>query len=98
MSVLAQNSEPRREHLQHARSFLFVPGDRPERFEKAWKTAADVIILDLEDAVPSRKDEAREPWQVGSRRIDQHLCESMEITPPGMSRTSVCLNVRDCSA
>lgn len=35
-----------------ARSFLFVPGNRPERFEKAWNSGADVVILDLEDAVP----------------------------------------------
>jgi citrate lyase subunit beta / citryl-CoA lyase len=34
-----------------ARSFLFVPGDRPERFAKAQASGADAIILDLEDAV-----------------------------------------------
>jgi citrate lyase subunit beta/citryl-CoA lyase len=39
---------------------LFVPGDRPERFEKAWSTEADEVILDLEDAVGfERKDMAR---------------------------------------
>ncbi len=44
-----------------ARSYLFVPGDRPERFEKAWHSAADALILDLEDAVaPDRKELARE--------------------------------------
>lgn len=44
-----------------ARSFLFVPGERPERFDKACASGADVVILDLEDAVaPSRKGEARE--------------------------------------
>lgn len=41
------------------RSWLYVPGDRPERFEKAL-AAADAAILDLEDAVAvSMKDEAR---------------------------------------
>lgn len=30
---------------------LFVPANRPERFEKAAASAADAIILDLEDAV-----------------------------------------------
>lgn len=30
---------------------LFVPGDRPERFEKATASGADAVILDLEDAV-----------------------------------------------
>lgn len=33
------------------RSLLFVPGDRPERFEKAAASGADAIILDLEDSV-----------------------------------------------
>lgn len=42
------------------RSFLFVPGDRPERFEKALKSGADAVILDLEDAVsPACKADAR---------------------------------------
>ncbi|CAN5603103.1 CoA ester lyase [soil metagenome] len=42
------------------RSFLFVPGDRPERFDKAIATGAHAVILDLEDAVlPERKDQAR---------------------------------------
>jgi len=30
---------------------LFVPGDRPERFAKAAASGADVVIIDLEDAV-----------------------------------------------
>jgi (S)-citramalyl-CoA lyase len=33
------------------RSYLFVPGDRPERFEKAAAAGADAVIVDLEDAV-----------------------------------------------
>jgi citrate lyase subunit beta / citryl-CoA lyase len=35
-----------------ARSFLFVPGNRPERFDKACAAGADAVIVDLEDAVP----------------------------------------------
>ncbi|WP_062099339.1 CoA ester lyase [Caulobacter sp. CCH5-E12] len=43
------------------RSLLFVPGDRPERFDKAAASGADAIILDLEDAVaPARKAFARQ--------------------------------------
>jgi len=43
-----------------ARSLLFVPGDRPERFDKAIASGADVVILDLEDAVaPPAKRNAR---------------------------------------
>ena len=47
------------------RSLLFVPGDRPDRMEKALGAGADALILDLEDAVaPSAKADAR--WHVGS--------------------------------
>jgi citrate lyase subunit beta/citryl-CoA lyase len=42
------------------RSLLFVPGDRPDRMEKALKSGADALILDLEDAVaPASKPAAR---------------------------------------
>lgn len=42
-------------------SFLFVPGSRPERFERALESGADAVIIDLEDAVePAAKDAARE--------------------------------------
>lgn len=42
------------------RSLLFVPGDRPERMEKALGAGADALILDLEDSVaPAAKHEAR---------------------------------------
>jgi citrate lyase subunit beta / citryl-CoA lyase len=34
------------------RSYLFVPGNRPDRFDKAWEAGADALILDLEDSVP----------------------------------------------
>ena len=44
-----------------ARSYLFVPGNRPERFEKARAAGADAVILDLEDAVPpDQKSAARD--------------------------------------
>lgn len=39
--------------LAQARTLLFVPGDRPERFDKAWASGADGLVLDLEDAVPA---------------------------------------------
>lgn len=43
-----------------ATTMLFVPGDRPERFLKAADSGADVVIIDLEDAVHAeRKAEAR---------------------------------------
>ena len=43
-----------------ARSYLFVPADRPERYAKALASGADAVIVDLEDAVAaSAKDGAR---------------------------------------
>ncbi len=43
------------------RSYLFVPGDRPERYAKARAAGADAVIVDLEDAVaPEAKPRARE--------------------------------------
>jgi (S)-citramalyl-CoA lyase len=43
-----------------ARSLLFVPGNRPDRFEKAVESGAQAICIDLEDAVPAaEKDAAR---------------------------------------
>jgi len=42
------------------RSALFVPGNRPDRVDKAVHTNADAVIIDLEDAVPlSQKIESR---------------------------------------
>ena len=39
--------------MMPARSYLFVPGNRAERFAKALASGADRVILDLEDAVES---------------------------------------------
>lgn len=42
------------------RSWLYVPGDRPDRITKALEGDADCVIIDLEDAVaPADKDQAR---------------------------------------
>lgn len=46
--------------MTRARSWLFVPATRPDRFAKGATSGADRVILDLEDAVsPSEKVEAR---------------------------------------
>jgi citrate lyase beta subunit len=53
--------------LASARSALFVPGDRPDRFDKAAATGS-LVLLDLEDAVAPRL--ARRPgamFGTGSR-------------------------------
>jgi citrate lyase subunit beta/citryl-CoA lyase len=42
------------------RSLLFVPGDRPDRMDKALGSGADALILDLEDSVlPDARPAAR---------------------------------------
>ncbi len=46
--------------LSAYQSLLFVPGNRPERFAKALASGADLVCIDLEDAVgPADKDAAR---------------------------------------
>lgn len=54
--------------LRDARSLLFVPCNRPERFAKVASSGADAVVLDLEDSVqPGDKAAAREQlrarWQ-----------------------------------
>ena len=47
--------------IESIRAPLFVPANRPERFEKAAVSGADAVILDLEDAVAAEaKDAARD--------------------------------------
>ncbi|MEU6641884.1 CoA ester lyase [Saccharomonospora sp. NPDC046836] len=64
-----------------ARTLLFVPGHRPERFAKAAASGADVVVLDLEDAVGAgHKTEAREhvrSW------LDQGHRAVVRINAPG---------------
>jgi citrate lyase subunit beta / citryl-CoA lyase len=49
-----------RVQLAWARSLLFVPGDRPDRFVTAESAGADAVVIDLEDAVaPAGKAAAR---------------------------------------
>ena len=53
------------------RSELAVPGSQPELFEKAAKSNADIIFLDLEDAVaPEQKLRARQNVIEGLNDID----------------------------
>ena len=40
------------------RTYLFVPGNRPERFAKALSSGADAVVLDLEDAVAAEAKSA----------------------------------------
>ena len=46
--------------FQPRRSFIFAPGTNPDMFPKALASGADIVCIDLEDAIaPQHKDEAR---------------------------------------
>lgn len=45
-------------HPADAVTALFVPGDRPDRFAKAAAADPDLVVIDLEDAVPPKAKEA----------------------------------------
>ncbi len=46
--------------LLTARSFLFVPANRTDRYAKAMASGADIVVIDLEDAIAhDAKDRAR---------------------------------------
>jgi citrate lyase subunit beta/citryl-CoA lyase len=69
--------------LAYARSFLFVPGDRSDRFAKAMSSGADMVICDLEDSV----------------RIDRKAFARSELATwlDGGGRASVRINAIDSS-
>jgi len=64
------------------RSMLFVPGDRPERFEKAEASGADAVILDLEDAVAAaQRQKAREAITAHLKRSSRPVPLWVRINP-----------------
>jgi citrate lyase subunit beta / citryl-CoA lyase len=64
------------------RSLLFVPGDRPERMEKALGLDADALILDLEDAVvPEAKPEARRMTAAFLRSAERRARLFVRVNP-----------------
>ena len=71
------------ELLPPARTYLFVPGTRPERFDKALASGADKVVLDLEDAVAA-DDKAT------ARSVVTGWLQS--ATPAGRSRIVVRIN------
>lgn len=69
------------DRIAAARSLLFVPGDRPDRFDKAASFGADLVIIDLEDAVAATdKDRARDNAAVWLALGNQAI---VRINPPG---------------
>ncbi|MDM0023957.1 HpcH/HpaI aldolase/citrate lyase family protein [Variovorax saccharolyticus] len=68
--------------LALARTFLFVPANRPERYARALETGAGAVIVDLEDAVaPDQKIAAR-----------AHLTQGL-ATLPAADRTRLLVRV-----
>lgn len=66
------------------RSLLFVPGDRPDRMEKALGAGADALILDLEDSVTeAKKAEAREAVVAFLGRADRPVPLLVRVNPLG---------------
>ena len=49
-----------KEYIQKRRSFIFCPGNRPDMIPKALKSGADMVCIDLEDAIiPEHKSLSR---------------------------------------
>ena len=49
-----------KEYIQKRRSFIFCPGNRPDMIPKALKSGADMVCIDLEDAIiPEHKNLSR---------------------------------------
>lgn len=72
-----------RESVATARTFLFVPAHSPDRFEKAVRSGADAVILDLEDGVPvPEKARARET-------LARHWSELASLGVPLVVRLNV---------
>ncbi|MDP2680802.1 MAG: CoA ester lyase [Rhodoferax sp.] len=74
--------------IQQPLTYLFVPGNRPERFAKALASGADRVILDLEDAVaPADKAKARDAiasWvtSLAASELDRLLVRINDLTSP----------------
>lgn len=62
--------------LARARTLLFVPGNRPKRFDKALASGADGVVLDLEDSVPTAEK------QIARQAIAAALQAIAQACPP----------------
>jgi citrate lyase subunit beta / citryl-CoA lyase len=62
---------------------LFVPGNRPELAPKALRSAPDVVVLDLEDAVPAAaKADARSAVREAAAAIVADAAVCVRVNPP----------------
>lgn len=65
------------------RSVLFVPGNRPDLAAKAPRSAPDVVVLDLEDAVPGgEKAAARESVREAAAALAGQAALCVRVNPP----------------
>jgi len=75
--------------MMHYRSQLFVPANRSDRFEKACQAGADLVCIDLEDAVgPSEKAQARTDvldWLAQTKHKNVSLRINGVDTPEGQA-------------
>ena len=66
------------------RSMLFVPGHRPDLAAKATRSSPDVVVLDLEDAVPpTTKAEARPAVAEAAAALRGRVPVCVRVNPPG---------------
>jgi citrate lyase subunit beta/citryl-CoA lyase len=66
------------------RNMLFVPGNKPDLAAKASKWSPDVVVLDLEDAVPIQdKVAAREMVRDAAAGLAGSATVCVRINPPG---------------
>ena len=83
---------PEEKKFQARRSFIFAPGLQPEMFPKALKSGADIVCIDLEDAIaPKHKDISRERTMAlfAEEQADDNVERMVRInctrTPEGMA-------------
>ena len=70
------------------RTYLFVPGDRPERFAKALSSGADAVVLDLEDAVQASA-------KASARAAVAAFLSAQTPTPDTLARLVLRINAED---
>lgn len=87
-------------HVVHPRrSLLFVPGLRPDMFAKALNSGADIVCIDMEDAVArARKDEGRAlTLPLFGTKTHPHVEQMVRInglsTPDGLKDLSAILEL-----
>lgn len=68
--------------MNHPLTYLFVPGNRPERFDKALAAGAGAIVIDFEDAVAA-DDKAR---------ARAHVAQWAAARPDALERVVVRIN------